>query len=360
MSLDDLLSHLASGSLAVNGDGASIRVVSSCDSDDDDEGFEAPKHVKPADLPRIFREIKRRKAHELDRLLTNDAELKSQINATPSHKGTPLAYAVWKANCAARLEHLNVLIKHGADVNLGVHAPGFKYDEVLTPMFVAIRRLDSTAMTILFNAGADMTYLMDAYSRVSKLHPLCTMHKTNAFAWALESYYHRLASGNASRPRGDPIVFMRFVKSLMEAHSPAARALLTSCVNSITCIHAKPMLGLAARLHAVGTAELLFELGADPNVVDEDGWTPLHTSCVQDDAGMVELLIKHGARDDLRTTDVECWLPSEKANVRTRAALTTAIQYRQWVVANPDAAVIKPRASVTAATSSSNDSAPPR
>lgn len=42
-------------------------------------------------------------------------------------------------------------------------------------------------------------------------------------------------------------------------------------------------------------AAALLDSGADPNVAQQGGWTPLHAAALHGDVGLVEMLLRHGA-----------------------------------------------------------------
>jgi ankyrin repeat protein len=48
---------------------------------------------------------------------------------------------------------------------------------------------------------------------------------------------------------------------------------------------------------------LLLARGADPNVKQAGGWTPLHSAAHQGDVEAVDLLLAHGADPHLRSDD---------------------------------------------------------
>ena len=46
--------------------------------------------------------------------------------------------------------------------------------------------------------------------------------------------------------------------------------------------------------------ELLLENGAEPNMKDDDGSTPLHAACIRGNLEVVRLLLAHGAEVGMR------------------------------------------------------------
>jgi len=51
--------------------------------------------------------------------------------------------------------------------------------------------------------------------------------------------------------------------------------------------------------------EFLFKHGADPNVQDNEGWTPLHAVCQYGFTDVAKLLLKHGADPGIPNVDNE-------------------------------------------------------
>ncbi len=51
------------------------------------------------------------------------------------------------------------------------------------------------------------------------------------------------------------------------------------------------------------TVSALLARGADPNVTQGGGWTPLHAAARHGDAAMARALLEHGARPGTRSDD---------------------------------------------------------
>lgn len=67
-------------------------------------------------------------------------------------------------------------------------------------------------------------------------------------------------------------------------------------------IHVTPLQSAAARAHA-GIVKLLLEHGADPNAAQDGGFTPLHAAAGNDDRESVEALLEAGADPALANDD---------------------------------------------------------
>ena len=66
-------------------------------------------------------------------------------------------------------------------------------------------------------------------------------------------------------------------------------------VNLVVVESHNTILNLALRMGNQPIIKLLLDAGADPNGVDEFGWTPLHTAAGGKQTEMMELLLDHGA-----------------------------------------------------------------
>jgi ankyrin repeat protein len=266
---------------------------------------------------------------ELDAKLSSDAVLKSQINCRPGYKGTPLMRAIYAAQTMEGLEVVSVLIKHGADVNLGDVMPALKYDECLPPVFIAALIADFACMSVLVNAGADLSIVVDVYSK-RKTDADCTTHKMNLFNWAFHTSFNRAVmrrEGPNERPRGDPLPLMRHVKLLMEANLDHAQTLISNSVNMAMPCQSTSMLGMATLIGAVGTANLLIELGANPNGIDDVGDTPLDVALTFGDTDMATLLALHGATKFNLESSARQWKKDKYA--ACNQCIADAMRYRR-------------------------------
>lgn len=90
----------------------------------------------------------------------------------------------------------------------------------------------------------------------------------------------------------------------------AAEALLDSGADPNTqasnASRVRPIHSAAAQRDAnrsLRLCRLLLERGADPNVAQAGGWTPLHQAAAHGRRELVELLLEHGAAPDVRSED---------------------------------------------------------
>jgi uncharacterized protein len=74
---------------------------------------------------------------------------------------------------------------------------------------------------------------------------------------------------------------------------------------------------VSVRDHA--SVRALLAAGADPNVRQQGGYTPLHSAAHSDDAELVRLLLAHGADPALTADDGRT--AADMAGERTRALL---------------------------------------
>jgi len=75
----------------------------------------------------------------------------------------------------------------------------------------------------------------------------------------------------------------------------------------------------ACRWNNLAEARRLLDAGADPNIQDGDGWTPLQHACSRGYTDIVRLLIDHGA--DVNARDRDSWTPLRRACYRDRPDL---------------------------------------
>jgi hypothetical protein len=99
----------------------------------------------------------------------------------------------------------------------------------------------------------------------------------------------------------------------------------------------KTLLGSAVYNKHWATVYLLLELGADPNIADVEGWTPLHTAAAKQDANICTLLMSYGADENLRNENDHAQTPMEMANA-CRSRLKADVAYRELLARDSKAA----------------------
>jgi len=82
-------------------------------------------------------------------------------------------------------------------------------------------------------------------------------------------------------------------------------------------------------------AELVLSKGANPNVIDENGWTPLHEAALHGRPEIARLLIKRGADVNARSTkDFETSGPWHSFDIRIPSG-ATPLDVATWARDNP-------------------------
>jgi ankyrin repeat protein len=232
-------------------------------------------------------------------LLTNGAN--PNLAGNPNRQ-TPVMAAMpinWNRPIPVHDEILGVLIQAGADVN-------GKDDKGDTPLTIAVKEHDETAIRILLEAGSDAA-VKDG-SGASPLHL--------ATDWIAGNFYD-----------GDHTL-QRITMSLLQANSVIdaqdARGLLGRCAREGWADMASlvvrrgfkvrgevgyEMLRDAARLGHPNVMRVLLEAGADPNAGGQ-AWTPLEHALTKNDGiepatrfEMVRLLVSKGAKVNLRQSE---------------------------------------------------------
>jgi ankyrin repeat protein len=88
--------------------------------------------------------------------------------------------------------------------------------------------------------------------------------------------------------------------------------------------HSQPLHAAIALGGSEETIQLLLDAGADPNAVQAAGFTPLHQAAAAGKAAIVRLLLRHGARADVRCDQGK--LPIDYARERGHAEVIEALQ----------------------------------
>jgi ankyrin repeat protein len=290
---EKLLSLLALKSVLEGGDISVIKLG----GDDDD------KREKEKPLPKIFKYLKDKKtANDLDEFLNSNPN--EDVNVTTGIRGTPLLFAIG----LRALDKVIVLLKHGADPNQEDSLKPHGYKKPIKPIFMAVGFGLLAIADALIDAGADLnaTYEIEESSK-----------KMDLFAMA-----YTFGKQNSN---GDPIAILKWVVDMGKIKQIKWQMNFRPHDNDLN----KTLLGMAIHKGHLASADLMLQNGADPNLADDEGWTPLHTACMNDQANVALLLIMHGADETLCTKGKKSWAPPEKADIATKRMIKNAIQYRE-------------------------------
>jgi len=271
------------------------------------EGGAAPA-APTVDMPPIFEFLKTKKSiQELEKAL-KDPEIVKDVNTKTGRKGTPLLYAMVSRAYAK----VDILLKHGADPSLQDTLLKYNYDTPISPIFIAAGSGALATAETLYAAGADIT-----------VKHMVDLDEQGVFETDfLSSTFMR------SNKAGDPIAMMAWViKKGKEKGCFSTWDINFRLPGNLR----KTMLGICVAAKSWATAYLLLENGADPNLADNEGWTPLHTTCMADNPNISLLLMMWGSNDAARTEDDQAWMPGEKADAATRNAVKNGALYRRMV-----------------------------
>lgn len=278
-----------------------LRALMSADRAESGKG----RAKKPSHYPDIFANVKRLSAAQLDEKLTTDTTLKSQVNAKGGYKGTPLCMVASKPGAAAAAK-ARVLIKHGADPNIGDTCTRFRHNSPILPLFIAFRFRNLAVAAVLFEYGAKI----DQECRVN-----IDDDRTETSINLLEYSVLSIASFC------DPIVELSMIldaASILKHSFHLDRKLFPI---------GKTMLGYVVYNNRVASTHLLLKWGADVTIADNDGFTPLHSVAMHDNTAIAILLTQYGASDQVRTTTDDEWMPAQKANCATKMAMNLGRWY---------------------------------
>jgi hypothetical protein len=211
----------------------------------------------------------------LELLLLHGANPKTAYHSTDDETEPALFFAIRRG----RIDMVQLLLDHGADINATFHAR--------SPLFVAASCASEDMVRLLFERGA----------------------RTNAGCLPLLF--------TAIRRRADASV----LRLLLENGANASACGWGWCT-PIAALICFPTPGRRTTTDSEAEAvELLLKHGADPNDKSYVGTMPLHMAALRGDVGVIKALVKYGAdieAEDMNgATPFDCWLRTQAAGRET-------------------------------------------
>ena len=219
-------------------------------------------------------------------------EAGADVNAVDEHGDAPLLKILRRGTVGTNTDQVLKLLEAGAD-------PGARGSGQVTPLHMAARYANPVLVNALLDAGAD---------------PLVRDSRGS------------LPLHDAARS-GDPEVIARLVRAGAEVNgrnaegqSPLHLAVLGGPSNGTSAIEAylTQQLGLSVQEEEPSPWRLrvatLLELGADPNLQDAEGDTPLHLAGQRSDTSLVSLLVDAGADVNARNGSGETPLAAARSH----------------------------------------------
>ncbi len=210
-------------------------------------------------------------------LYTNAATLERllKLGADPNRRNDANATALMWA--ATEMDKTKVLLSHGADVNA-------RSSDMRTPLMIAARKLGNSAVVkLLLDKGANPNPNPHPSAESSPLLDA-------ASAGDPESVEMLIAKGAEVKPVGETAIFM------------AVTAECSKCLSLLTASEIDKndySLALAdiAITGDLNAAKMMLDRGADVNIVDSLGRTPLMYAAASDNLPLeeVRMLVEHGA-----------------------------------------------------------------
>lgn len=267
----------------------------------------ASSNIDIESLPRLFNFLKAKVSlGALEAELKKDPTLLQDINVPTARKGTPLLYCT----VSRSLTKAQLLLSHGADPNIPSTLTKYNYTVPITPLFIACGVGFLPLASELLRHGASLTQTLE--NEIQGVPSIDLLGYT----------FYRMYQA------GDPIPVLHWL--VEEAKKRDQLSHFNFNLHLPGAID-KTLLGIAYHAKMWASAYLLLKYGADPNQVDRDGWSPLHTACQNDNGPEALLLMLHGANDGLRTTDDQSWMPPEKADAATSHFVKNGAIYRRFM-----------------------------
>ena len=229
------------------------------------------------------------------RILSSGMVSTRELTYSTANRGSPLL----QATVYGHTDVVKILLKGGANPN--------KTDvkSLSTPLYEACQQGYLDIVKVLLAAGANDRLKIMTYNRKKKKYLPCGIEHPNTPLLVAASFGH----ADVIKELLSRKVWQYENTILDQALNHAAASGHTNVVRMLLDMHSRNpnVLALYSDTFALFTAtlkghknvvQLLLGEGADPNLVNEMGWTPLMMAAYQGDEDLVQLLIDRGADPD--------------------------------------------------------------
>jgi ankyrin repeat protein len=205
---------------------------------------------------------------------------KANVNVRARNEWTPLHYAA----ASGKTDAAAVLLEKGADINASARGR--------TPLEIAAREKHRDVVKLLVAKGADVS------ASSTDLLYLAAWHGYRELA---EACINKGANVN-SRAWGDPVSLWVFYDDSENSWGDVLELLLAHGADPNANEGAWSLLHYAV-YEETSIVRNLLDKGANPNVIDAGGRSPLHYAAQEGQKPAVELLIAHRANPDVKDHD---------------------------------------------------------
>ena len=164
----------------------------------------------------------------------------------------------------------------------------FHQSEVESPSISTMQSAFDKLLNTFAPHVFEKIFLSLDYKSFKNCHEVCTTWNK-----ILSATIMKKKANNLLRKNGDKLITATCRKNENDVKRILTMEMVD--VNLVVVESHNTILNLALRMGNQPIIKLLLDAGADPNGVDEFGWTPLHTAAGGKQTEMMELLLDHGA-----------------------------------------------------------------
>lgn len=197
---------------------------------------------------------------------------------------TPLLLACKNASDEGKLDVIEYLLEHGADVaHVGANGQ--------TALFLSVTAKSVDAARLLVKHGADLKASVGPFEDVNSLHVAATSGAAELCRWLVEEAGFGVDAADNSG-------YTPLIQAAGYSGSPETIRTLVGALGAdieAAIDDGRRALHFAAFKGQEGCARELIALGADKEAVDGSGWTPLHFAARYHHVDVIRLLLEAGA-----------------------------------------------------------------